>query len=136
MYSPFAAIGCWYRNWKAARANLARLDCCGAVEASRIAREVGLSVHELRALAGRWPDAAEPLTQRLAALELDQRTIARRDPSVLQDLQRVCALCGERRQCERDQIMQPFTSAWRAYCPNTTTLDALVAERKRNGRVN
>ena len=30
MQTPFNAVAQWWRNWTAARANVASLDCCGA----------------------------------------------------------------------------------------------------------
>lgn len=67
MTNPFNAVAQWWRNWKTTRTNLAALDCCGAEEAGRIANDVGVTVPHLRALAGRWPDSAEPPSRRARA---------------------------------------------------------------------
>src|SRR6266508_6328286 len=83
------AVACWWRNWTVARANMASLDCCGAEEAGRIAYDVGVTTSELRALAGKWPESADLLNRRLAALALDPEQIRRAEPGVLPDLQRV-----------------------------------------------
>jgi hypothetical protein len=123
------AVSTWWRNWTTARANLASLDRCGADEAERIARDVGVTAMELRAVAGRWPDSAELLNCRLAALDLDRAEIQRTEPQVLSDLRRVCALCMSGRQCKRHLAENPHDSVWREYCPNVVTLDALAAER-------
>jgi hypothetical protein len=112
------------------------LDCCGAAEVERMAHDVGMSTLELRALAGKWPDAAEPLNRRLAALALDPADIRRSDPQVLHDLQRVCSLCKHGRECEHDLAERPSDPAWREYCPNEMTLDALAAERDQARKAN
>src|SRR5215471_13985083 len=120
----------WWCNWKTARASVAQLDRWGADEVARIAHDVGVSAPQLRALAGRWPDAAEPLNRRLAALALDPAEIKRSEPQVMPDLQRVCTLCTTVRECEHDLAKDPTDPVWREYCPNVMTLDALRAERE------
>jgi hypothetical protein len=129
MTNPFNAVTQWWHNWKTTRTNLLALDCCGAEEAGRIAHDVGVSVPQLRALAGKWPDAADLLNRRLAELRLDPAEIRRTEPQVLQDLQRVCTMCGSGRACAHDLASKPTDPVWREYCPNTMTLDALAAER-------
>jgi hypothetical protein len=136
MSISFDAVARWWQNWTFARSNIGRLDRCGAAEVEHIARDVGMGAPELRALAGRWPDAAEPLNRRLAALALDPAVIRRIDPQVLHDLQRVCSLCRHGRECEHDLAERPFDPAWREYCPNEMTLDALAEERKQAKKAN
>src|SRR5881394_3523196 len=89
-------IGTWWRHWKHSRAAVAEIDCLEGPELSRVAHDVGLNGPQLRTMAGKWPDAADLLSQRLAALELDERTVARTEPAVLRDMQRVCSMCSEK----------------------------------------
>jgi uncharacterized protein YjiS (DUF1127 family) len=117
----------WWRNMLAARAQLAELDNCGA-ELGHIARDMGVTRSELYTIAAKRPDAADPLNLRLEALDLDRAEMLRTDPSVLRDLERVCTVCGEKRRCERDWLRHPDDEAWRAYCPNAMTLQALDAQ--------
>jgi hypothetical protein len=84
---------------------------------------------ELRVLAGKWPD--DLLSRRLKQVELDAAEIVRSEPEVVRDLQRVCTVCGSKRKCDHDLANRRSDSAWVKYCPNATTLDALVAERRR-----
>jgi hypothetical protein len=128
------AVANWWRNWRAARANLASLDRCGADDAERIAHDLGVTAPELRALAGRWPDSADLLDRRLAALGLDRAEIRRTEPQVLSDLQRVCTVCTSDRECKHDLAENPYDPGWREYCPNVVTLDALTAERAKWAR--
>src|SRR5215212_1339306 len=78
-----------------------------------------------RTHAGKWPDAADLLTQRLAELQLDELTVGVTAPGVLRDMQRVCTACSEKPHCSHDLDNDPSTSEWRRYCPNAETLDAL-----------
>jgi hypothetical protein len=135
MQNPFDAVARWWRGWKAARADVASLDRCGADETERMAHDIGVSAPELRALAGKWPDSADLLNRRLAGLALDPTTIRRIEPQVLTDLQRVCTMCRSKRKCEHDLAVDVRDPVWREYCPNVVTLDALGAERlERRGR--
>jgi hypothetical protein len=129
MKPPLNAVARWWRNWMTTRANMASLDCCGLEEAERVAHDVGVTTSELRALAGKWPDSTELLNRRLAALELDPAEIRRAGPGILSDLQRVCTMCTDGRECEHDLAQDPNDPVWREYCPNVMTLDALTAER-------
>jgi hypothetical protein len=122
-------IGTWWRNWKHSRAAVAELDALDGAELSRVAQDVGLNEPQLRTMAGKWPDAADLLLQRLAALQLDETTVARTEPGVLRDLERVCSTCSEKPHCRHDIDRDPSDPEWRSYCPNVETLDALEAER-------
>jgi hypothetical protein len=114
---------------------VANLYRCGADETDRIAHDIGVSAPELRALAGKWPDSADLLNRRLATLALDPSDIRRTEARVLSDLQRVCTMCRDERKCRHDLADDPYNPAWRDYCPNVVTLDALDAERlERRGR--
>jgi hypothetical protein len=129
MKSALNAVARWWHNWTAARCNLATLDGYGAEETERVARDVGVSASELRTLAGKWPDAADLLNIRLAALGLDSVEIGRSEPQVLSDLQRVCTMCRSGGECRHDLAHNPSDPVWREYCPNVMTIDALKAER-------
>ena len=122
--NPWTAITAWWRNWRAARERLDELDRCGG-EFARIARDVGVAPSELYIIAAKRPDAANQLTLRLEALHLDAAAIRRDDPLVMRDLERVCTTCGDKRRCVRDWVKFPNDAAWREYCPNAMTLDAL-----------
>jgi hypothetical protein len=130
MNTAFTTVARWWRQWTATRADLDRLNRCGSGDIERIAQDVGVSTSELCALAGKWPDAAEQLNRRLAALDLDPKDIRSVEPQVLHDLQRVCTVCSDKRECERDLAENPAGLMWRAYCPNVMTLDALRSGRK------
>jgi hypothetical protein len=128
-HSLLGAIGTWWSNLLKTRDTLAEVDGLGASELSRVARDLNLNSPDLRILAGKWPDSADLLTQRLAALRLDEPAIARNEPAVLRDMERVCSNCAEKQHCGHDIDVNPTSAEWRTYCPNVTTLDALETER-------
>jgi hypothetical protein len=52
----------------------AELDCRGPAETARIARGMDAGgTDELRVLAGKWPDALDPLSRRMWQIERDGR---------------------------------------------------------------
>jgi hypothetical protein len=128
--NPFSALGRWWRNWTATYGGT--LNSCDDEDVARMARDVGVSATELRSLAGKWPDSADLLNRRLAALDLDPADVRRAQSGVLSDLQRVCTLCLNGQECRHDLERDPSDPGWREYCPNVMTLDALDAERVRN----
>jgi hypothetical protein len=117
----------WWRDWRGARSGAAELECCGACEVERLARDLGMSAAELRKIAGRGPESGDLLLNRMAALDLDRNEIAATEPRVFQDLQRVCALCENHRRCARDLARDSSDQAWEDYCPNVATLKVLNA---------
>ena len=125
---PFGIFARWWRNWTARDSALAELRCCGSNDAAHIARDVGVSVSELQTLAGRWPDSRNLLERRLAASGLSVEQVARSEPQIFRDLQRVCGQCDAGVRCERDLDGDDKDRAWRDYCPNVATLDALRKE--------
>jgi len=115
---------------------MADLGRCSPAEMERIARDVGVSGADLSILAGKWPDAADPLYWRMNEIKLDRKEITHADPQVMRDLQRVCTVCASKRRCEHELANNPSDPAWKKYCPNATTLAALVAERAAKSKAN
>lgn len=129
-----------WRNWRARRAAIDELNCCGADETAHIARDVGVAPSELRTLAGKWPDRTDLLSRRIAAIGLQPEQVQATEPLVMRDLQRVCTQCSGQSRCERDLNSDEGDPAWRSYCPNVATLVALRSEdrnrrlRRRSGK--
>ena len=120
-----------WREWAGRRNTVAALDSCHPSETARIARDLGVGGAEFRVLAGKWPDSSDLLSRRMRQNELDAAELVRVEPQVVRDLERVCTLCASRRQCDRDFANERSNPAWEKYCPNTMTLRALIAERRR-----
>lgn len=76
------------------------------------------------------PHAADPMVPRLTAMGLDPNEIARVEPAVFHDLQRVCSFCDDKRQCQHELRRDPDGTEWKTYCPNMPTFEALKAERE------
>jgi len=124
--SPLKSMLAWCRAWFRGSSAL-DFECCGEAEIERMARDVRMSVSELRAMARKGPKAADLLLRRMAALDLDPKEVARLEPAALRDLQRVCTMCKSHRRCASDFAHDAPLPAWESYCPNAGTLAALSA---------
>jgi hypothetical protein len=126
--SVIAAFRDWVRHRKLIRQCRQRLDACDTNEIARIARDVGLSSSDLRHMAELGPDAARQLLDRLAVMHLDADALTKREPSTMRDMQRLCSSCASKKRCQLDLMLVPNDPAWRQYCPNAGTLDAVQSE--------
>ncbi len=126
--TALAALGDWLRVrqqiWLASR----RLGEIDGGELASIASDVGLSANELRRMVNHAPDAAKLVLERMAALQLDPSAIAKNVPATARDMQRLCCDCDRKKRCRQDLSHNPDDPAWRRYCPNAGTLDALQSE--------
>jgi hypothetical protein len=124
----------WWQDWIKTRSAMAQLGCCDRAEVARMAHDVGISSDELYTLSGKWPDSADLLLLRMDESKLDATEIKKVEPQVMRDLQRVCTLCASKRKCSHDLATRSSDPAWQTYCPNATTLNALIAEQATVGR--
>jgi hypothetical protein len=101
-----------WTGWLGRRRQLAEVEQLGGEGADAIARDIGTNVPELRALAGKWPDASdELLASRLRTLELDPAALSATKPAVARDLSRFCTLCKDKAQCRHDLERRPDSAA-------------------------
>ena len=119
-----------WTSWLGRRGRRTEVEQLGPEGTASIARDIGTSVPELRALAGKWPDTSEDLLAgRLRALNLDPAALSENQPAVARDLSRLCSLCRDKAQCRHDLERRPGSPAWQSYCPNSGTLTALQPEQ-------
>ena len=58
-------------------------------------------------------------------LGIDEEALARTQPLVLRDMERVCALCTHKGQCDRDLAAGTAAEHYEEYCLNAPTIDVL-----------
>src|ERR1019366_5851192 len=122
--SVFETFRGWLHNRKLFRQCRQRLDAFDKNEIARIARDVGLSSHDLREMTGVGPRPAERVGGGMEAVYLHADALAKSEPSTMRDLQRLCSSCVSKKRCQRDLLLVPDDPMWRHYCPNADTLDA------------
>jgi len=126
LQSVFTSLAQWAKRCRDNLENSNSFMDCGPDEAARIARDLKLQPKELAMLAKKGPHAADLLRKMLAALEIDASELERDDPATMRDLQRLCAMCADKRQCQYDLANGITATNFRDYCPNAYTLDALL----------
>jgi hypothetical protein len=117
-----------FARWLRHRREIAELCLCDASEYGRIARDLGVSPRELDELVRRGHNAADELPKMIAALGLDAQAIARVQPMVIRDLERACAQCQQKKQCDRDLAAGTAAQHYEEYCVNAPTLAALKSD--------
>ena len=114
-----------FARWLEHRREIAELCTCDAISREKIAIDLGVSPGELDQLVRLGPHAADELPKMMAALGLDAKAIARAQPLVMRDLERVCALCARKDRCDLDLAAGTAAPHYKEYCVNAETLAAL-----------
>ena len=91
-----------FGEWLKHRRGLREMREMDAANLGQIASELRMTSADLEALVRQGPHAADELPKMLTALGIDQDALARTEPLVLRDMERVCALCSQKRRCDRD----------------------------------
>ena len=115
-----------FADWLNHRRELSEVRQMDRSDFERIASDLRVSPGELDTLVDRGPHAADELPKLLKALGIDQADLARTEPMVLRDMERVCALCHHKRECDRDLAAGTSAGHYEAYCLNAPTIDALT----------
>jgi hypothetical protein len=126
----FDAIARWVKNYRAQLETSRELAQCAPEDVAAMAQDLNISADDLKTLAHKSPDSARLLRRMLTALGIDERALAKQDPMVLRDLERLCVSCAHKRQCAHDLAAGTASAHYKEYCPNSYTLDMLFAEGK------
>jgi len=114
-----------FAGWLKHRRELSEIRQLDRSEFDRIAGDLRVSPGDLEALVQQGPHAADELPKLLKALGIDQADLARTEPLVLRDMERVCALCHQKRQCDRDLAAGTSAEHYEGYCLNAPTINNL-----------
>ena len=114
-----------FGDWLNHRRELNELRQMDTASFDRIAGDLRVSAADLNALVRQGPHAADELPKLLKALGIDDEALARTEPLVLRDMERVCTLCNHKRQCDRDLAAGSSPGRYHQYCLNASTIDAL-----------
>jgi len=114
-----------FSEWLKHRQELSEMRHLDASEFNRIASDLRLSPADLDELVRQGPHAADELPKLLKALGISEADLARVEPMVLHDMERVCALCGHKRECDRDLAEGTSAEHYRQYCLNAPTIEQL-----------
>ena len=114
-----------FGDWLKHRRELREMREMDAVNFGQIASDLRISSADLEALVRHGPHAADELPKMLRALGIDQAGLARAEPLVLRDMERVCSLCHHKRQCGNELAAGTAAAHYEEYCANAHTIDGL-----------
>jgi transcriptional regulator with XRE-family HTH domain len=117
-----------FGDWLKHRRELNELRQLNTFEFDRIASELRVSSTDLNELVRQGPHAADELPKLLKVLGIDEQALARTQPLVLRDMERVCALCANKGECDRDLAAGTSAEHYDGYCLNAPTIGALGTE--------
>jgi hypothetical protein len=114
-----------FSDWLAHRRELNEMYQLDPSEFGRIASDLQISPADLNELVRQGPYAADELPKLLSALGIKTDDLARIEPMVLHDMERVCALCNHKRECDRDLAAGTSSEHYEGYCTNASTIAGL-----------
>jgi hypothetical protein len=100
-----------------------------AGRAAGIARDVGVSVSDLKIAAAAHRGPGELLPRRLELLGLDPAYIRSALTATYRDMERTCAMCSAWRRCAGDLAKGDAQAGMDSYCLCSATIDALAVGR-------
>ena len=124
------AIADWVSRYRITVARPSGLGQCSPEDVMIMAKDMGVSVEELGKLAGKGHDAADLVQKMLIALNVDPAAIAKTEPAVMRDLQRLCMNCVDKKRCGRELKKGTAAAHFHEFCPNALTLDALFNQKR------
>jgi len=113
-----------FSDWLKHRRELNEMRQLTVTDFCRIANDLRLSPAALGELV-RNGHTADELPRLLAALGISAQDLLRIEPMVVHDMERVCALCGHKRQCDRDPASGASAEHYKEYCLNAPTIAQL-----------
>jgi len=120
-----------FTNWLQYRREMNEMRRMDRGDFERIADDLRISPGDLDELVRHGPHAADELPQMLKALGIDEQALARTQPMVLRDMERVCAMCDHKTRCDVDLAVGAAAENYEDYCLNAPTIDQLTRDAAR-----
>ena len=124
------AIADWINRYRNSVEADRDLQYCDPDEVMRMASDLGITPGELRELSQKGPRSADLLKRMLIALDVDPNAIAKADPLVMRDLQRLCVTCANKARCAHELASGSAAGHFHEFCPNAHTIDALLGAKR------
>jgi len=114
-----------FASWLKHRRELNEIRQLDRADFDRIAQDLRIAPDDLEELVRHGKHAADELPRMLEQLGISAEGLGRAHPLLLRDMERVCALCGHKAQCDRDLAGGTATENYHGYCGNAATLESL-----------
>ena len=114
-----------FAAWLKHRRELSEIRRMNRTDFDLIAHDLRLSPGDLDRLVAAGQHSADEMPKMLKALGIDVAAIARAEPLLVRDMQRVCSLCHDKAHCHSELAAGTSADHYKDYCPNAPTIDAL-----------
>lgn len=114
-----------FADWIKHRRELSEVRRMNRTDFDLIARDLRVSPDELDRLVAAGAHSADEMPEMLKALGIDVADLARVEPLLVRDMQRVCSLCRDKAHCHGELAHGTAAEHYREFCPNAPTIDAL-----------
>ena len=117
-----------FAAWLEHRRELSELRQMDRANLDRIASDLRISTNDLEEVVRQGPHAADELPKLLKALGIDEADLASSNALLLRDMERVCALCRHKRECDHDLAAGTSAAHYEDYCLNASTIAEVRAK--------
>ena len=124
--AALAAIAVWTMKYRYATGQRDDAMKCRPEDVARLARDLGVKPGELASLASNNPRSAALLEKMLRALGVEPGRLAKANPVIARDLERLCISCVSKERCMIELAAGSAAENFRDFCPNAFTLQALL----------
>ncbi|WP_439395740.1 hypothetical protein ACRQ5Q_01730 [Bradyrhizobium sp. PMVTL-01] len=114
-----------FANWLKHRREMNEMRQLDHADFDRIAADLRIAPDDLEELVRNGKHAADELPKMLEQLGISAEGLARAQPLLLRDMERVCSLCNHKGECDRDLAGGTAAENYHGYCGNAATLESL-----------
>ncbi|RXH41030.1 DUF6455 family protein [Bradyrhizobium zhanjiangense] len=114
-----------FAGWLKHRREMNEMRQLDRADFDRIASDLRIAPDDLEELVRHGKHAADELPKMLEQLGINVEGLGRAQPLLLRDMERVCSLCNQKGQCDRDLADGTAAESYHGYCANAATLESL-----------
>ncbi|MGY4628631.1 DUF6455 family protein [Bradyrhizobium sp. USDA 4486] len=114
-----------FAAWLKHRREMNEMRRLDRADFDRIASDLRIAPDDLEELVRHGKHAADELPRMLEQLGIDAERLGQAQPLLLRDMERVCSLCNQKGQCDRDLASGTAAETYHGYCGNASTLESL-----------
>lgn len=112
-------------SWLKHRREMNEMRQLDRADFDRIASDLRIAPDDLEELVRHGRHAADELPKMLEQLGISVERLGQAQPLLLRDMERVCSLCHQKGQCDRDLASGTAAENYPGYCANASTLESL-----------
>ncbi|MDH2346580.1 DUF6455 family protein [Bradyrhizobium sp. SSUT77] len=112
-------------SWLKHRRELNEIRQLDRADFDRIAQDLRIAPDDLEELVRHGRHAADELPKMLEQLGINAEALGRAQPLLLRNMERVCALCSHKAQCDRELADGTAAENYHGFCANASTLESL-----------